>query len=376
MEGCIMKKENQKHVHEAFVLFVCVISVFMASACKKTVLQSAKNTGDGAKTISEVEVAKGTASKETPDSFVMHIGHAQTDESPRHRSLLFFKDLVEKQSNGKITVEIYSNGVVGDETAMTVAVSEGKLEAVRGGDLEFIPKSLLLGLPMVADTLDEARKLCYSDFVHDMLSVAEANNMMVLAVGDDSGFRQITNSVRPITEPADMKGLKIRAPQIVPTVNFINEVGASATVVPFTELYAALSVGKVSGQENPLALIDSSKFYEVQKYCTIINYQFFPELMYVNLDWWQSLPAEYQSLLISCAKSMMEENARITDAENEAYIKHIQSQGCEVITLTQEQRASFLPYAERVWEKFIDDGYATKQELKDMLAIVGKSINW
>ena len=137
-----------------------------------------------------------------------------------------------------------------------------------------------------------------------------------------------------------------------------------------------LENGKVSGQENPLALIDSSRFYEVQKYCTIINYQFFPELMYVNLDWWKKLPDEYQKILTSCANAMMEENARITDAENEAYIKHIQSEGCQVITLTQAQRVAFRPYAERVWEKYVDDGYATKQELKDMLAIVGKTIKW
>ena len=98
--------------------------------------------------------------------------------------------------------------------------------------------------------------------------------------------------------------------------------------------------------------------------------------MYVNLDWWKKLPKEYQDVLTSCARAMMDENARITDAENEAYIKHIQSEGCEVITLTQAQRAAFLPYAERVWEKYVDEGYATKQEIKDMLAIVGKSVKW
>ena len=308
--------------------------------------------------------------------YTMHIGHAQTDESPRHRSLILFKEQVEERTNGGIKVEIYSNGVVGDETVMTKAVSEGRLEAVRGGDLEFLPKSMLLGLPMIADTLEDARKLCYSDFVKNMLSEAELNNMLVLAVGDDSGFRQITNSEHPITSPADMKGLKIRAPQITATVNFINELGAEATVVPFTELYAALAVGKVSGQENPLALIDSTKFYEVQKYCSIINYQFFPELMYVNLDWWKKLPKDYQSILTECAKNMMDENGRITDAENEAYIKHIQSEGCTVITLTPAQRDEFIPYAERVWKDYVEKGHATKQELQDMLAIVGKKVNW
>ena len=352
---------------------LCTLSLLaVLAACNK----SANAPAATATAISEAQPAKTAQPAANKGTYIMHVGHAQTESSPRHRSLLLFKEQVEKNTDGKVTVEIYANGVVGDETSMTVDVSEGRLEAVRGGDLDFLPKSQLLGLPMIADTLSDARKLCYSDFVKDMLSDAEASNMLVLAVGDDSGFRQITNSARPISKPADMKGLKIRAPQIVATVNFINELGASATVVPFTELYAALATGRVSGQENPLALIDSSKFYEVQPYCTIINYQFFPELMYVNLDWWKKLPKEYQTVLTDCARSMMDENARITDEENEAYIKHIQEQGCRVTTLTQAERAAFLPYAERVWEKYVDEGFASKQELKDMLAIVGKSVSW
>ena len=351
---------------------LCIMT--FASSCSKKAEDAAQ--ADVSKTSAETEkaVVQKTDAQKT---FVMKIGHAQTTESPRHKSLLLFKEQVESQSDGKVKVEIYSDGELGDETEMTVAVSEGRLEAVRGGDLDFVPKTQLLGLPMIADTLEDARKLCYSDFVLDMLNPAETEyNMKVLAVGDDSGFRQITNSVKEITKPSDLKGMKIRAPQIVATVNFIEELGASATVVPFTELYGALADGRVAGQENPLALIDSSRFYEVQSYCTIINYQFFPELMYVSLDWWNRLPADLQSVITKCAKIMMDENARITDENNAAYIRHIQENGCKVTTLSANERAAFLPYAERVWEKYIDNGYATKQELKDMLAIVGKTITW
>ena len=274
-------------------------------------------------------------------------------------------------------MEIYPDGQLGDETEMTVAVSEGRLEAVRGGDLDFVPMSQLLGLPMIADDLEQARELCYSDFVADMLSSVESDyNMKVLAVGDDSGFRQITNNVRPITKPSDMKGLKIRAPQIVSTTYFLEQVGSSATVKPFTELYTALASGEVDGQENPLALIDSSKFYEVQRYCTIINYQFFPELMYVNLDWWNALPVEYQQTLTACAKDMMTECSRITDEENEQYKQHIRANGCEIYELTPEEREAFVEYAERSWQKYVDGGYATKQDIDDMLAVIGKTVDW
>ena len=363
------------------ILPACLCLALGLASCSKSAEKpsdAAAGTGSGRDATSAAgsQKVENKVEKNPDGTFTMRIGHAQSEESPRHRSLALFKEQVEKRTGGKVKVEIFPDGKLGDETEMTVAVSEGRLEAVRGGDLEFVPKITMLGLPMVADTLADARKLCYSGFVADMLSVVEQSNMKVLAVGDDSGFRQITNSERPVHRPSDMKGMKIRAPQIVATVNFLTELGASATVVPFTELYAALAEGRVSGQENPLALIDSSRFYEVQKYCTIIDYQFFPELMYVCLDWWKSLPGEFQKVLEECARAMMDENARITDAENEAYIRHIQAEGCQVVTLTAAERSAFLPYAERVWEKYVDMGYATRQEIKDMLSIVGKSVTW
>lgn len=72
----------------------------------------------------------------------------------------------------------------------------------------------------------------------------------------------------------------------------------------------------------------------------------------------------------------MEENARITDAENEAYIRHLQKEGCQVVTLTKEQRNAFKPYAENVWKNYVEQGHATKESLQSMLAVVGKSIDW
>lgn len=365
-----------------------VISILLA-----LIFATSMVAGCGNKTIvvSEADIAGEQVSEETPDEesaqaqlsssedggvYTMRVGHAQSTESPRHRSLEKFKEEVESKTDGKVVVEIYPDGELGDETEMTVAVSEGELEAVRGGDLEFVPKTTMLGLPMIADNIEQARKLCYSDFVADMLSSAEEDyNMKVLAVGDDSGFRQITNNVRPIKKPSDMKGLKMRTVLEVIDLS-MQEFGASTVMIPFTELYNALADGTVDGQENPLALIDSNKFYEVQKYCTIIDYMFFAELMYVNLDWWNSLPEEYQKVLTDSARSMMDENARITDAENATYLKHIQENGCEVYTLTDEERAAFQPLAERVWEEYVDSGRISKDELDEMLAVIGKSVDF
>lgn len=320
--------------------------------------------------------AQSTAAKQPAEVFTMQIGHAQSTTSARHQSLLLFEKMVEEKTNGGVQIEIFPAGQLGNETEMTEAVSMGTLQAVRGGELEYLPQITMLSLPMLCDNLEEVRTLCYSDFVKDMLSSAETeHNMKVLAVGDDSGFRQITNNVRPVIKPEDMKGLKMRTVLEVIDLS-MKSFGASTVSVPFTDLYMALKTGVADGQENPVALIVNQKFYEVQKFCTIIDYMICAEVMYVNLDWYSTLPAEYQSVLSESATAMMEENSRITDAENDAYIETIGQNGCEVSVLTKEQRDAFRPMAENVWKEYIDSGRITKEDLDKMLAVIGKSVSW
>ncbi|MCC8166547.1 MAG: TRAP transporter substrate-binding protein [Planctomycetes bacterium] len=322
-------------------------------------------------------VLAGSAKAAAPaKQFKMSVGHTQATTSPRHVSLEKFKEAVEARTNGGIAVAIFPAGQLGNENEMTDSVAMGVLEAVRGGALEYLPKITMLSLPLLADNVKQMHDLCYSDFVMDMLSgVEEQRDMKVLAVGDDSGFRQITNNVRPIKSPADMRGLKMRTVLEIITLS-MEAFGASTVSIPFTDLYMALKTGVADGQENPLALIDNQKFYEVQKYCSIINYMFFAEVMYVNKTWYESLPAEYQAILDEESRNMMNETSRIVEAENAEYLKTIESNGCQVYTLTDEERNSFRPAAETVWKKYIDLGYLNRADLDAMLKIVGKTVTW
>lgn len=318
-----------------------------------------------------------SASAATPaKKFVMNVGHAQATTSPRHISMEKFKSAVESRTDGGISVKVYPAGQLGNENEMTDSVAMGVLEAVRGGALEYLPKITMLSLPLLADNVQQMHDLCYSDFVMDMLSsVEDQHDMKVLAVGDDSGFRQITNNVRTIKSPEDMKGLKMRTVLEIITLS-MEAFGASTVSIPFTDLYMALKTGVADGQENPLALIDNQKFYEVQKHCSIVNYMFFAEVMYVNLTWYNSLPAEYQAIIDEESRNMMDETSRIVEVENEKYLQNIKGNGCEVYVLTDAERESFRPAAETVWKKYIELEYLTRDELNSMLKIVNKTVNW
>jgi len=100
------------------------------------------------------------------------------------------------------------------------------------------------------------------------------------------------------------------------------------------------------------------------------------EPFYVNLDWYNSLPDDYKKIVEDAAVAMMEENSRITDKENNAYIEEIKANGCEVTVLTAEQRDSFRAPAEEVWKKYVESGRITKDQLVEMLAVIDKTVSW
>jgi tripartite ATP-independent transporter DctP family solute receptor len=113
----------------------------------------------------------------------------------------------------------------------------------------------------------------------------------------DNGYRNITTSTKPINTPDDLKGFKIRVPGIPLWLSMFKALGASPTAIPFGELYSALQTKVVDGQENPLALIQSAKLYEVQKYCSLTGHTWDGHFIFGNAKKFQSLPKEVQEAL-------------------------------------------------------------------------------
>lgn len=300
--------------------------------------------------------------------YTMQVGHAQATTDPRHLSLLKFKADVEKRTNGEVVIEIYPAGQLGNEEEMTEAVKMGMIQGICGGQDEYLPEMSNFSLPFLYDDYEEVVEVFSSDMMHEVVKKVENHGLMVLAVGDAGGFRQITNNVRPIKSPADMKGLKMRT-SIDIIEKSMKAFGATTVTVPFTDLYMALKTGVADGQENPLTFIESMKFYEVQKYCTIIDYMISPVAFYINLEWFQSLPKEYQTILMDCGVDMMEENSRLI-AENEGRLLETIGQYCDVYTLNEDEREQFKELAKDVWKNYVAEGYMTQEELDKILVIV------
>jgi len=304
----------------------------------------------------------------SPDPIVMKIGHAQPVTHPRHESLLKFKELVARRTGGRIQVEIYPAGQLGDEAAMQDATRLGILQGTRGGLFERVSTKLLVyTMPFLFDSLESVEKVTMGPIGEKLAADAERNGWLVLTTGDAGGFRQITNSVRPVLRPDDLKGLRIRAPAVKTTVRTLESFGADVVTIPYGETYQALKSGLADGQENPYVNIEAMKFYEVQRFLTVIDYQFHPEPFLVNPAWFRSLGAEDQRILKDCAvESMKYHNRLIRMAEEKAYLTV--RNALRVAEPTPSQRQAFVERAAAVYDSFIAEGLVTRAEIDEIRA--------
>ncbi|MCK7482866.1 MAG: TRAP transporter substrate-binding protein [Candidatus Moduliflexus flocculans] len=193
--------------------------------------------------------------------YKIKLGHASSTESTRHKSLLVFKDYVEKKSGGRFVVEIYPGAQLGNEGEMIESVKMGSQEAFVGGVFDAqTPKLNLVLMPFFFPTQADLMKVARSDIGKAIMKDAEKYGIKMLAFGD-GGSRHFTNNIRPIKSPADMKGLKIRTLPSSPSSSACRPWALTPSPSPTAETYMALKTGVADGQENPLANIGDMKFH-------------------------------------------------------------------------------------------------------------------
>ncbi|MBR3796187.1 MAG: TRAP transporter substrate-binding protein, partial [Clostridia bacterium] len=279
-------------------------------------------------------------------------------------------DVAEK-TNGHVTVEVFGNGQLGTEKEMLEQVVQGVTQGMRGGQYDFSPRLLMFTLPFLANNRAEVTALLQSDLAKKVSAeAAETTGTVIINLCDAGGFRQFSNNTRPLTKPEDLKGLKMRTNGMKTIDLTFQAMGANTVSVPYADLYMGLKTAIADGQENPWVNVEGMKFYEVQKYFTEVNYQFHPDPFYVNAEWWNSLPAEFQAILTECATAMGEYNDQLIDQNSDAAKQVVVDFGCEVYVPTAEELAAFQAACQPVYSQVVEEGICTQEELDEMLAIV------
>ncbi|WP_447043096.1 DctP family TRAP transporter solute-binding subunit [Vreelandella sp. H-I2] len=263
-------------------------------------------------------------------------------EDPQNVGVQAFKEMVEERSNGDISVQIYPAGQLGDARTIVEGIQLGTIEMadVENGPMGgFVPEAMLWDLPFIFRNIDHAHKVLDGEIGQAVQEKYTDVGIRHLAY-NDGGFRYFTNDQRPIHSMEDLEDLKIRVMESEVMINTINAFGASAVPMSFGELYTALQQGVVDGQENPMNLIYSQRFYEVQDYLSLSEHFYYPRQYIAAESWWQTLDEEHQEILAQAAveasniqrdslveyelkmRSVLEENGmQINDVEKDAFIE-------------------------------------------------------
>ncbi|MEJ8545233.1 DctP family TRAP transporter solute-binding subunit [Brevibacillus borstelensis] len=263
---------------------------------------------------------------------------------------------VDQKSNGRIKMKMYANESLsnGNQPKGLEAVQNGATDISLHSTIIYNvldPKFAAPSLPWLIPSYEQADKAMSGEAGQKLMELVRSKGIEPLAFGE-SGYRQITNSKRPIVAPEDLNGLKIRTPSMEAMVATYKEFGGDPTVMNFSEVFTSLQQGVIDGQENPLPIILNSKLYEVQKYLTVWNYMYDPIVFGINKKLYDSLDADTQKLLRETAQEAAKYQIELNRKENEEVLAQLKEKGMEVVELTPEQIKAFQEKVQPVIDKY------------------------
>lgn len=296
--------------------------------------------------------------------YVFKYSNEQPESAIRSQSMLYFKERLEKETNGKIKVELFFGGILGNERELMDLVSTGALQSTRGGFFnDANPKYNLLTLPFLIADWDQAQRLVGSSFMDSINNGARANGFHIPATGISQGFRAHTNNKKPILHPRDFKGLKMRVPMQEVFIQTAKAFGSNPQELAAIDIYQALQTGVIDGQDNPPSNIWDFKMHEVSKYLTVTNYATGPDPFMVNLDWYNKLPPDLQKIFNRVAKETMAKSDQMYRSKEMEYLDQL-SEHLEINYITGDALTPFENSVKPVYDYFIERGMFTMDEIE------------
>ncbi|MBK9081325.1 MAG: TRAP transporter substrate-binding protein [Rhizobiales bacterium] len=295
-------------------------------------------------------------------------GHGAAAGNPRSIAADKFAAIVKEKSGGAIDVTVAGAEQLGNDVAMLTSMRTGVLgmSANSQGPSAVVPELAALGLPfMFADAAAAVKVL--SGKIGEQLDAKLDGAGLVALAWWDNGIRHITNSKRPIAQPDDLKGLKIRTPADPMTIDIFQALGAGTAQIAFSELYVALQQGVVDGQENPLTNIASSKLYEVNKFVSLSAHKWESTPVLMSKLVWARLDKKGQEIVRSAAAEAGQLQVSLSTEANAKLLGDFKAN--PAISVNEVDRAAFKKATASVYDKWEQKPFGAF--VKDLRAAAG-----
>ncbi|MGI6686587.1 MAG: DctP family TRAP transporter solute-binding subunit [Bacillota bacterium] len=302
----------------------------------------------------ETATDPGNEQEAVSEPLVLKVAHVEAEDRSTHKATLEFEKYVEEQSKGAVDVQIFPNGTMGNDEQMTQAVILGTIHMTMPATSALTTYNAKFGIgdmPFLFKDTESAFNAMDGELGDelDKLLPAELYNFGY----NFNGVRNCSNSKRPINEPKDLEGIKMRVMNSPVYIDLFKYLGANPTPVNFTEVFTALQQGTVDGQENAASLTYAMKFHEVQKYYSLTGhtYSFLPVL--INKAFYEGLPEDIQKIIADGAQQYLIDYQRQLEVnDNDEYIQKIKDAGVEVNEITPENHEKFVEALKPMYEKY------------------------
>ena len=289
------------------------------------------------------------------ETYTIRLAHLVPEEQSSHVAAVDFKEKLESESDGRLTVELYPNGqLYGSDREAIEAVQLGNIEMTIpavAAMASFNEKFQVFDLPFLFNNTEAAYKALDGDLGQELMADLESNGLKGLVFGEN-GFRHVSNNEGPIEKPEDMEGLKMRTLESPLHTDTFNAFGANASPFAFGELYTALQQGTYDAMDCPISLYYTNKFYEVQDYLTLTGHVYAATSLLMNDDFYNDLPEDLQELLMEASEEFRTQQRELAQQQDTEFMDQLEAEGMQINDLTDEQRDAFREAAAPVYEKY------------------------
>ena len=265
------------------------------------------------------------------EAVTIKIANMYADDSYEAQSMYKFKEIVESKTDS-IKVEVYTNAVLGSEETINDSVKSGTIElGVVGSSLSaYLPLFAMGEYPYLFNDYKEAKAVMSDEQFIEMTTGAAEESGFVFLHYSPAGFRQITAN-KPINSLADLKGFRLRVPNIPIYLDWADGIGVNAIAMSLSELFTALEQGVADGQENPYNVIIANKFYEVQPYVVESRHMMTTHGWIANPTWWNGMDDETKTLIEESIAEAIDYCWQITEEGEANEADTLRDKGVEVI---------------------------------------------
>lgn len=305
---------------------------------------------------------------EQQPEFIFRYAENQSEKYPTTQAALAFAEMVEEKTGGRIQIEVYYGGELGDEKSVIEQVQFGGIDFTRvslSSLAEFSTSLNVLQLPYLYQDADHMWRVLDGE-IGDMFLESVRDSGMTGLAWFDAGARNFYNSVREIHCIEDMRGLKIRVQESGLMVDMIKALGAVPVPMTYSEVYTGLQTGMIDGAENNWSSYESTKHYQLSRYLVVDEHTRVPEMVLISNVTLQKLSAEDKKIVQECAKqAAVIERKLWAESENRAE-KEVVEGGVVVTTLSIEEKQKFQDAMIPLYETYASDDMEIVEQIQSI----------